>query len=136
MRMIKLLKHPSASGVPKVSRISIVLCLVFFLGCFPGTDPNAVGRRADTDVEDGGVVENADRDKAETYFAALGKVQSVEEEEKLLTEFGQWLKEKGYRIRVEVKNGKHVLSCPYFPPVTPWTDHTFLDVKNLELLPQ
>ena len=93
-------------------------------------------RRTDTEIEDGGTVENADRDKAEAYFVALGKVQTAEEEEKLLTEFGEWLKKTGYKIRVEEKNGKHNLSCPYFPPVTPWTEHSFRDIKNLELLPR
>ena len=119
-----------------MSRIVIVSCLICCVGCSGESDPNAVGRGTDTDVEDGGVVENADRDKAEAYFVAIGKVQSVEEEEKLFTEFGEWLKEKGYKIRVEVKNGKHDLSCPYFPPVTPWTSHKILDAKNLELLPR
>jgi hypothetical protein len=99
-------------------------------------DQSAADRARPADVEDGGQVENADRDKAQEYFSALAKVQSVEEEEKLLTEFAEWLNKKEYKIRVEVKNGKHVLSCPYFPPVTPWTEHSFLDVKNLELLPQ
>jgi len=119
-----------------MSRMAIVFCLVLCVGCSREPDPNAVGRGRDTDVEDGGVVENADRDKAEAYFVALGNVQSVEEEEKLFTEFGEWLRENGYRIRVEVKNGKHDLSCPYFPPVTPRTSYRFLDVKNLELLPR
>ena len=119
-----------------MSRIAIVVCLFFCVGCSADSDPNAVGRGTETDVEDGGIVENADRDKAEAYFVALGKVQSAGEEEKLLMEFGEWLRKSGYKIRVEVRKGKHVLSCPYFPPVTPWTDHSFLDAKNLELLPR
>jgi hypothetical protein len=97
---------------------------------------NGVETAPDADVEDGGAVENADRDKAEAYFVALGKVQTLEEEEKLLTEFGEWLKKNGYRISAVEKEGKHELSCPFFPPVTPWAEHSFLDVKNLELLPQ
>jgi hypothetical protein len=97
---------------------------------------NGVEAAPDTDVEDGGTVENANRDKAEAYFGALRKVQSVEEEEKLLTEFGEWLERNGYKISVVEKNGKHELSCPHFPPVTPWAEHSFFDVKNLELLPQ
>ncbi len=119
-----------------MNRIAILFCLVFCVGCSREPDSNAVDRGTDADVEDGGLVENADRDKAEAYFVALGKVQSVEEEEKLLTEFGEWLEENGYKISVVEKNGKHELSCPYFPPVTPWADHSFFDVKNLELLPQ
>ena len=119
-----------------MSRIAILFCLIFCVGCSREPDPNAVDRGTDADVEDGGKVENADRDKAEAYFVALGKVQSVEEEEKLLTEFGEWLEKNGYKISVVEKNGKHELSCPYFPPVTPWADHLFFDVKNLELLPQ
>ena len=118
-----------------MSRIAIVFCLIFCVGCYSEPDANAVDRGPDADVEDGGF-ENADRDKCEEYFLALEKVQSAEEEEKLLTEFAKWLNKNGYKIRVEVKNGQHVLSCPYFPPVTPWTEHSFLDVKNLELLPQ
>jgi hypothetical protein len=87
-------------------------------------------------VEIGTVPNNADRDKAERYFQALGNVKTADEEEKLLTEFGEWLKQKGYKIRVvEEKNGRHFLSCPYFPSVTPWAIHSFLDVKNLKLLP-
>ena len=29
----------------------------------------------------------------------------------------------------------HFLSYPFFPPVTPWKEHSFFDVKNLHLLP-
>jgi len=117
-------------------RVVIVLCLISCVGCSRAPDTDAVVSESNPEVEDGGVVENADRDKAQEYFGRLAKVQSVEEEEKLLTEFAEWLKKKEYKIRVEVKNGKHVLLCPYFPPVTPWTEHSFLDVENLELLPQ
>ena len=118
------------------SRISIVLCLIVCAGCSREPERNAVDRGAHADVEDGGEVKNADRDKAEAYFVALGKIRLSEEEKKLLTEFGDWLSAKGYKIKVVEKNGKHELSCPYFPPVTPWTDHTFFDIKNLELLPR
>ena len=116
--------------------ILIVLCMIFGVGCsrVPGTD--AVVSESNPEVEDGGVVENADRDKAEAYFVALRGVRSVEEEKKLLTEFGKWLSDHGYSIRVVERDGKHRLSCPHFPPVTPWADHTFLDIRNLELLPQ
>ena len=119
-----------------MSRLAIVLCLMSFVGCSraPNTDPAVRG--SDAEVEDGGAVENADRDKAEAYFVALGRVQTVEEEEQLLTEFGEWLKKNGYRISAVEKEGKHELSCPYFPPVTPWAEHSFLDVTNLDLLPQ
>ena len=119
-----------------MKRILIVLCMIFAVGCSRAPETDAVVRESNPEVEDGGVVENANRDKAEAYFVALGKVQSVEEEEKLLTEFGEWLEENGYKISVVEKNGKHELSCPYFPPVTPWTEHSFLDIKNLELLPR
>ena len=117
-------------------RILLVLCVLFGAGCSRVLDTDAVVSESIPEVADGGTVENADRDTAQGFLAGLAKVQSVEEEEKLLMEFAEWLKKKEYKIRVEVKNGKHVLSCPYFPPVTPWTDHTFLDVKNLDLLPR
>lgn len=116
-------------------RISIVLCLIICAGCSRESDRNAVDQETPADVEDGGQVENADRDKAEAYFVALRKVRSMEEEKKLLTEFGEWLSTNDYKITVVEKNGKYTLSCPYFPPVTPWTDHTFFDIKNLDLLP-
>jgi len=119
-----------------MSRIAIVFFLIFCIGCSREPDPNAVDRGTDTDVEDGGIVKNADRDIAEAYFVAFGKVQSVEDEEELLTEFGEWLAKNGYKISVVEKNGTHELSCPYFAPVTPWAVHSFFDVKNLELLPQ
>lgn len=117
-------------------RIAICLSLIILAGCSREPVPNAVDRVPIADVEDGGTVENVDRDKAEVYFSALGEVQSAEEEAKLLNEFGEWLREKGYAIKVDVKNGKHNLSCPYFPPVTPWTSHSFIDIKNLELIPR
>ncbi len=123
-------------GVPQMSRIAILFCLVFCLGCAPQLDPNSVDGGKNVDVEDGGVVENAHRDKAEAFFVAFEKVQSVEEEEKLLTEFGEWLAKNGYTIIAVEKNGEHELSCPHFPPVTPWTSHSFFDVNNLELLPR
>ena len=119
-----------------MKRIAIVFCLTFYVGCSRELGTSSAGQHVETDAEDGGIVLNSDRDKAEKYLAALGKVQSAEEEEKLLIEFGEWLEKKGYTIRVEKANGKHKLMCPHFPPVTPWADHSFFDVKNLELLPQ
>ncbi|NNC88434.1 MAG: hypothetical protein HKN82_08255 [Akkermansiaceae bacterium] len=110
--------------------------MILCVGCFSREDHEAEERGGDGDVEDGGVVENADRDKAEAYLAALGKVRSVDEEEALLTEFGEWLVANGYKISVVEKNGKHRLACPYFPPVTPWVEHAFLDIRNLGLLPR
>ncbi|MFK7850596.1 MAG: ankyrin repeat domain-containing protein [Akkermansiaceae bacterium] len=88
------------------------------------------------ETEEGGVVENPDRDKAEAYFTALGNVQSAQEEEKLLTEFGEWLKKNDYKVSVEERDGKYRLTCSSFPPVTPWIEHTFFDQKNLERLPR
>ena len=117
-------------------QFAIALCLSLFVGCSSERSPDAVERGPESAVEDGGHVENADRDTVEAYFVALGKVESVQEEEELLAEFGAWLKEQGYTISVVEENGKHSLSCPYFPPVTPWTEHSFLDIKNLELLPR
>ena len=119
-----------------MSRIVMILCLIFGFGCSRAPDTDAVVSESSREGVDGGTVASADREKAQKYFGALAKVQSVEEEEKLMTEFAEWLKKKEFKIRVEVKDGKHVLSCPYFPPVTPWTEHSFLDVKNLELLPR
>ena len=116
-------------------RVLMVICMIFGVGCSRAPETDALTSKPNPEVEDGGRVENADRDTAEAYFNALGKVQSAEEEEKLVTEFAEWLTKREYKVRVEVKNGKHVLSCPYFPPMTPWTEHSFLDVKNLELLP-
>ena len=124
------------TGEQLMNRISICLLLIVFAGCSLEPTPKAMDPGSEAEVEDGGVVENADREKAQAFFIALGKVKSVEEEKKLLTEFGEWLEEKEYKIEVEVKDGKHNLLCPYFPPVTPWTSHSFLDIKNLELLPR
>ena len=112
-----------------MGRIAIIVCVIFCAGC---------SRTPDTDAEfiEGGTARNVDRDKCQEYFSALVNVQSAGEEKKILAEFGEWLKKKRYKIRVEVKNGKHMLSCPYFPPDTPWISHSFIDVKNLELLPR
>ena len=109
--------------------VLLALCMVVAAGCSRAPDTVAVTGKPNPEVEDGGVVKNADRDTAQDYLGRLAKVQSGEEEKKLLTEFAQWLKTKEYKVRVEVKNGKHVLSCPYFPPVTPWTDHTFVESR-------
>lgn len=119
-----------------MKRFAIFLCLTSLVGCSGEPDPKHMDQGSDPELEDGGEVRNADREKAKAFFIALGAVQSVEEEKQLLTEFGAWLREKDYRIRVEEKDGKRHLSCPFFPPETPWTSHSFLDIKNLELLPQ
>ena len=111
----------------------IFLFLIVCAGCSREPISNAVNQESETD---GGGAKNANREKAEEYFIALTKVKSAKEEKKVLTAFAGWLNEKGYRIRVEEKQGKHFLSCPYFPPVTPWTLHSFFDIKNLELLPR
>jgi hypothetical protein len=86
--------------------------------------------------EDGGVVQNSDRDKADKFLAELPNVKSIDEEKKLLTEFGDWLRENEYKIEVTMIDGKYDLSCPYFPPETPWVRHSFLDKGNLALLPR
>ena len=75
-----------------MNRIAIILCVSLYGGCSTEADPNVVERGSNTEIEEGGTVENADRDKTEAYFVALGKVQSAKEEEKLLMEFGEWLK--------------------------------------------
>jgi hypothetical protein len=71
-----------------MNRIAVCLCPIVCIGCSREPVPKAVDRGSVVEVEEGGKVENADREKAEAFFIALGKVQSVEEEEKLLTEFG------------------------------------------------
>ena len=119
-----------------MNRIAMCLLLSAFVGCSPETIPSGLKSGTGTEIDDGGVFENADREKAEEFFVALGNVKTVEDEQKLMTEFGKWLRRKGYKIKVEVNMEKHVLSCPCFPPETPWTGHSFLDVKNLELLPK
>ncbi len=120
-------------------RAVIVFCLIFGAGCSRAPsrapDTDAVVDEANREDVDGRAILSADREKAQEYLTALAKVASVAEETKLVAEFGEWLKKKDYKIRAEVKDGQHVLSCPYFPPVTPWTEHSFLSVKNLELLP-
>ena len=114
---------------------ALIFCLCICIGCSNKPNPDAARQDTDSKVEEGGTLDNADRDKAEAYFVSLGKVQSDEEERKLLTEFAKWLEENEYKIRVERRNEKYVLSCPYFPPVTPWTSHAFFNEENLELLP-
>ena len=117
-------------------RIALLWSVIVFTGCSSEPDANVIGRGTAADLDDGGQIENADRDKTEAFFTAIKKVQSADEEKELFAEFGNWLKANGYKVRVELKNGMHQLSCPYFPPVTPWTSHKMLDITNLELLPQ
>lgn len=119
-----------------MSRIAFVLVASMLAGSSEATESNTTKKSVRAEVEDGGVVENADRDRAQKYFNELRKVKSAEEEKKLLTSFGKWLRDSEYKIRVEEKKGKHDLSCPYFPPVTPWTEHKFYDIENLKLLPR
>lgn len=143
-----------------MSRFVIVVCLLVSVGCSPappsdapeqgaprtgalpvaqpGSAPRQGGARQDAgaDIEDGEGGPEAERAKCREFFAALGQVQSAEEEARVLTEFAAWLRENDYKIRVELEDGQHALSCPYFPPVTPWTKHTFHDAENLELLPR
>ena len=118
-----------------MNRASMVLCVLIGVGCAREQFPNASNRGEVSEVEDGGAVNNTDRDKATAFFEALSDVQSVEEERKLLTEFGEWLDAKKYGGKVETINGMHRISCPFFPPDTPWANHAFLDIKNLDLLP-
>ncbi len=118
-----------------MGRIAVAVCCVICLGCVRAQESENVAGESEFGV-DGGTVKNANRDKANEFFQLLGEVQTVDEEEGLATEFAAWLNENGYKVVVEEDNGKHILSCPYFPPVTPWTSHTFLAAENLELLPQ
>ena len=87
-------------------------------------------------IEDGGVVENPDREQVQKYFTKIRKINSADQEKKLFTEFAQWLNDNSYKIRIDLKNETHTLSCPYFPPETPWCRHTFFNTRNLDLLPQ
>lgn len=117
-------------------RIATLLLICTCLGCSSKPVANTENQKKDSQTEDGGVVENKDRDQAQKFFTALPKVESAEQEKKLLAEFGQWLRENEYQVEVKIVDGKHDLSCPYFPPVTPWVRHKFLDIDNLKLLPQ
>ncbi|MEM7231791.1 MAG: hypothetical protein AAF517_06435 [Planctomycetota bacterium] len=112
------------------------LCLILSLGCSRAPHSTPASGGSEPEPVDGGVVESPGREKASEYLQALARVQSVDEEAKLLTDFSEWLNLNGYKIRVEEANGKHTLSCPYFPPVTPWVEHRFLDARNVELLPR
>ncbi len=106
------------------------------VGCSPASDSEVVKNESDGGVVDGGTIISVDTHRVQEYFDALAKVRSVQEEEKLISDFADWLSKNGYKIVIEEKNGKHVLLCPYFPPVTPWTSHSFLDIRNLEMLPK
>ena len=112
------------------------LVLILALAGCPGSGGNDPAPSAQREVEEGGTVENADRDRAESYLQSLTKASSVEEERQVVQEFATWLNEHSYKLEVEEKDGAHVLACPYFPPVTPWAEHTFLDAEHLKLLPQ
>lgn len=123
-------RHHSWIGVSVIAS-----SLVFLPGCSKKPERENTNPGTDAEVDDGGGVEDADRNKVEDYFLALSKISSAEAEKELLVEFGQWLTDNKYEISVREKNGKHELSCPFFPPVTPWVGHTFLDIENLNLLP-
>ncbi len=135
-------KHLQRSGDPKQA----VATLNELIANYPESDAAEEAQQILAELEkpdvnsgedeDGGVVQNPDRDKAATFLAALPKVKSVEEEKKLLSEFGDWLRENEYKVEVTPIEGKYDLSCPYFPPETPWVRHSFLDKTNLALLPQ
>lgn len=114
----------------------VIACFVSCAGCKNEQHSDAPDITSGTGVEDGGTAASSDRATCSNYFDRFAELQSSEEEAELLTEFGNWLSKHEYLIHVEMKEGKHVLSCPYFPPVTPWTEHTFLDVANLERLPR
>ena len=87
-----------------VLSVSIGLLIV---GCSPASDGEVVNNESDGGVVDGGTVINVDRDGVQEYFDAFAKVRSVQEEEKLVTDFAEWLGKNGYKIVIEEKNGKH-----------------------------
>ncbi|MEL7500715.1 MAG: hypothetical protein AAFN77_24190 [Planctomycetota bacterium] len=117
-------------------RLTLILFLTACFGCSYEPVPNTVDRVLNSESEDGGVVDNPHRDKAEQFLVAIPKVISVEEEKALMTEFGEWLRQNEYKIEVKERDGKYDLLCPYFAPETPWVTHSFLDIGNLDLLPQ
>ncbi len=117
-------------------RIFTTLLLGFaIVACSPGINDGGTST-GKQDVEDGGSVKNAHRDKAQAFFNTLSKARTKEEERAVVTELANWMNVHNYKVEVTEENGAHVLACPYFPPVTPWVKHTFVDVKHLELLPQ
>lgn len=79
---------------------------------------------------------DAHRDRVTRYFNKLATVKSAEEEERVLTELSVFLNKHRYKIKVERKDEKHLLLCPYFPPITPWVEYSFHDIENLKLLPR
>jgi hypothetical protein len=97
----------------------------------PGPSPEAT-----REVEDGGDVKSEGRDRVNAFFLALGEARSADEEKAVVMDLARWLEARGYTLEVEERQGKHVLACPYFPPITPWISHRFLDLRNLELLPR
>lgn len=115
--------------------VTLASCAVLCVGCSSESDSGGSKESATALLENGGGKENPDRDQVENYFGALRAVQTDEDEAELLREFGNWLRERDYRILVEKRDGVNILSCPYFPPVTPWTEYSFRSRKNLDLLP-
>lgn len=89
----------------------------------------------EAETEDGGEPQNPDCERAQEFLSRLPKVESAEEEKKLLTEFGDWLRDNKYTVTLERADDETRLLCPDFPPVTPWISHRFLDAENLALLP-
>ncbi len=111
------------------------ICTICALGC-EGNLPAVSEKKSDvTRTGAHSKDKDADRAEAEAFLLDLKKVQTAQEEKYHLEKFGQWLRASGYKIRVEKDGSSYRLDCPYFPPVTPWADHEFLDAKNLELLP-
>ena len=96
-----------------MSCLVMVLCLIFSVGCSRAPDADVVV--SESNPEDGGTVENADRDKAQEYFRALAKVQSAEEEEKLLNGVRPMAEEEGIQAQ-----GRGIeWEAPSFLPVFP-----------------
>ena len=86
--------------------------------------------------EDGGVVPSEGRDRVTEFFKQLKATTTADEEKKVLTDFATWLDANKYKIEVEKVDSSYRLACPYFPPVTPWTEYRFRDLENLKIIPQ
>jgi len=119
-----------------MSRYTVLLLVLLAAGCSPASDRDDSDTTVESETEDGGTVD-AQHDKAEAFLIAISESGSVEEERRRVVDFAAWLNEHNAKLQVKKKGDRvYTLRCPYFPPVTPWIDHTFYDPAHLVLLPQ
>ena len=130
-----------------MNRIFLLCFLVLFTACQGSGEESSPRARKAVEDGDSGPSTNARRAEMNRLLQAVVQSKTIAEEDRAIERLLKAVKDGRYKLglrrneedigrkelkRIAVKESVLTLeiSCPYFPPVTPWISHRFHNYKN------